>query len=94
MLDGNWYSRQYFDAQNTERVSQGPYGLANGRLSFTGNRGSTGGFDVGVWVKNLADRQYLQYALAQRDPSEGGLGFDYGLVGEPRTYGADIRYRF
>jgi iron complex outermembrane receptor protein len=94
MLDGNWYSRQYFDAQNTERVSQGPYGIANGRLSFAGNRTSTSGFDVGVWVKNLADRQYLQYGLAQRDPSEGGLGFDYGLVGEPRTFGADIRYRF
>jgi iron complex outermembrane recepter protein len=94
MLDGNWYSRQYFDAQNTERVSQGPYAIANGRLSFAGNRASTSGFDVGVWVKNLADRQYLQYGLAQRDPSEGGLGFDYGLVGEPRTYGLDVRYRF
>jgi iron complex outermembrane recepter protein len=94
MLDGNWYSRQYFDAQNTERISQGPYAIANGRLSFAGNRTSTSGFDVGVWVKNLADRQYLQYGLAQRDPSQGGLGFDYGLVGEPRTFGADIRYRF
>jgi hypothetical protein len=94
MLDGNGYSRQFFDARNTLRVSQPSYAIANGRLSFTGSRGSTSGFDVGVWVKNLADRHYLQYALAQRDPSEGGLGFDYGLVGEPRTYGADIRYRF
>ncbi|HLW23901.1 MAG TPA: TonB-dependent receptor [Steroidobacteraceae bacterium] len=93
-LNGNWYSRQFFDAQNTQRVSQGAYAIANGRLSFTGGRGATSGLDVGVWVKNLADRQYLQYAIAQRDPSEGGLGFDYGLVGEPRTYGADIRYRF
>jgi iron complex outermembrane receptor protein len=93
-LDGNWYSRQYFDAQNTQRVSQGSYGIANGRLSFAGNKGSTSGFDVGVWVKNLADRHYIQYAIAQRDPSEGGEGFDYGLVGEPRTFGADIRYRF
>ena len=36
----------------------------------------------------------LQYAIAQRDPAEGGEGFDYGLVGEPRTYGVDVRYRF
>jgi len=93
-LDGNWYSRQYFDAQNTQRVSQGAYGIANGRLSFAGKRGSTSGVDVGVWVKNLADRHYIQYAIAQRDPSQGGLGFDYGLVGEPRTFGADVRYRF
>jgi iron complex outermembrane receptor protein len=94
MLNGNWYSRQYFDAQNTQRISQGAYAVANGRLSFTGTRGAVSGFDFGLWVKNLADRHFIQYAIAQRDPSEGGLGFDYGLVGEPRTYGADIRYRF
>jgi iron complex outermembrane receptor protein len=94
MVDGNWYGRQYFDAQNTQRISQGAYAIANGRLSFTGKSGPTSGFDVGVWVKNLADRHYLQYSIAQRDPSQGGLGFDYGLVGEPRTFGADIRYHF
>ena len=94
LLDGNWYSRQYFDAQNTERVSQGAYAIANGRLSFSGTRGAASGFDVGFWVKNIADRHYIQYAIAQRDPDEGGEGFDYGLVGEPRTYGADVRYRF
>jgi iron complex outermembrane receptor protein len=93
-LDGNWYSRQYFNAQNTQRVSQGAYATANGRLSFVGTKGFTSGFELGVWVKNLANRQYIQYAIAQRDPIEGGLGFDYGLVGEPRTFGADIRYRF
>ena len=94
MLDGNGYGRQYFDAQNTQRIAQGAYGIANARLSFAGDPASKSGFDVGVWVKNLADRHYLHYALAQRDPSQGGLGFDYGLVGEPRTFGADIRYRF
>ena len=60
----------------------------------TGTQGPVSGFDFGLWVKNLADRQYVQYAIAQRDADQGGLGFDYGLVGEPRTYGADIRYRF
>ena len=94
MLDGNWYGRQYFDAQNTQRISQGAYAIANSRLSFTGTQGVVSGFDVGVWVRNLANRQYIQYAIAQRDPDQGGLGFDYGLVGTPRTYGADIRYRF
>ena len=94
LLDGNWYSKQYFDAPNTERIAQGAYGIANGRLSFESRATSKGAFALSVWVKNLANRQYLQYALAQRDPSEGGLGFDYGLVGEPRTFGGDIRYRF
>jgi outer membrane receptor protein involved in Fe transport len=94
MLDGNWYARQYFDAQNTQRISQGAYAIANGRLSFTVTRGPASGFDLGVWVSNLGDRHYVQYAIAQRDPDQGGLGFDYGLVGAPRTFGADIRYRF
>jgi outer membrane receptor protein involved in Fe transport len=93
-LDGNWYGRQYFDAQNTRRVSQRAYAIANGRLSFTGNTESKSGFDIGVWVKNLTNRQYIQYAIAQKEPNEGGLGFDYGLVGEPRTFGGDVRYRF
>ena len=34
------------------------------------------------------------YGLDQNDPDTGALGFDYGLVGEPRTYGADLTYRF
>jgi iron complex outermembrane receptor protein len=94
LLDGNWYGRQYFDPQNTQRIAQGSYPIANGRLVFEGSPAAKRGFDVGVWVKNLANRRYLGYALAQRDPDQGGLGFDYGLVGEPRTFGADIRYRF
>jgi outer membrane receptor protein involved in Fe transport len=94
LLDGNWYGKQYFDPQNTERIAQGSYPIANGRLAFEGSPAAKRGFDVGVWVKNLTNRRYLGYALAQRDADQGGLGFDYGLVGEPRTFGADIRYRF
>jgi iron complex outermembrane recepter protein len=92
LVDGNVYGKQYFDAPNTERVAQGSYGIANGRVSF--ESGSNPGFGVGVWIKNIANRQYLAYGLAQRDPSQGGLGFDYALVGEPRTYGVDLTYRF
>jgi len=91
-LEGNYYAKQYFDAFNTERIAQGAYGLVNGRLSF----GSSGkrGFDLGVWVKNAFNRQYLAYGLNQKDPDTGAIGFDYALVGEPRTYGADVTVRF
>lgn len=90
--DGNWYGKQYFDAFNTERDAQGAYGVANARVSFdsTGKRG----YAIGVWIKNIANRQYLAYALNQKDADTGALGFDYALVGEPRTYGADFTYRF
>ena len=92
MVDGNYYAKQYFDAFNTERISQGAYGVANARLAFdsTGKRG----FGAAAWIKNIANRQYLAYGLNQNDPDTGALGFDYALVGEPRTYGVDLTYRF
>ena len=49
---------------------------------------------MGVWIKNLTNHQYLAYGLNQNDPDTGVLGFDYGLVGEPRTYGVDATVRF
>jgi outer membrane receptor protein involved in Fe transport len=57
---------------------------------------STGkrGYAIGAWIKNLTNRQYLAYALNQSDLDTGALGFDYALVGEPRTYGVDLTYRF
>ena len=91
-VDANFYGKQYFDAFNTERDAQGAYGVANARLSLesTGKRGYT----IGAWVKNLTNRQYLAYALNQGDADTGALGFDYALVGEPRTYGIDATLRF
>jgi len=90
--DGNYYGKQYFDAFNTERDAQDAYGVANARLSFetTGKRG----WAIGAWIKNITNRQYLAYALNQKDADTGALGFDYALVGEPRTYGADVTLRF
>ncbi|MBS0365657.1 MAG: TonB-dependent receptor [Proteobacteria bacterium] len=90
--DGNYYGKQYFDAFNTERIAQGAYGVANARLSFESP--GTRGFGVGVWVRNLTNRQYLAYGLNQNDLDTGILGFDYALVGEPRTYGIDATLRF
>jgi len=92
LLDANFYAKQYFDAPNTQRIAQGAYGIANGRVSF--ESGSKPGFAIGAWIKNMANREYLAYGLAQRDPAQGGLGFDYALVGEPRTFGMDLTYRF
>ena len=92
MVDGNYYSKQYFDAFNTERIAQGGYGVANARVSLSSTAKRS--VDAGVWVKNLANRQYLAYGLNQGDADTGLLGFDYALVGEPRTYGLDVTYRF
>jgi iron complex outermembrane receptor protein len=92
MVDGNYYAKQFFDAYNTERIAQGAYGVGNARLSYKSS--AKQGFEIGAWIKNFTNTKYLAYALNQNDPDTGALGFDYALVGEPRTYGADVTYRF
>ena len=92
MVEGNYYAKQYFDAFNTERISQGAYGIANARVSYRST--AKQGFDAGAWIKNITNQRYIAYGLNQNDPDTGALGFDYGLVGEPRTFGADVTYRF
>jgi iron complex outermembrane receptor protein len=91
-VNGNYYAKQYFDAQNTERIAQDSYGVVNARMSY--EAAAKSGFSAGVWIKNITNRQYLADAIAQGPPSDGGLGFDYSLVGEPRTYGVDVTYRY
>jgi iron complex outermembrane receptor protein len=92
LVDANFYGKQYFDAFNTERIAQSPYGIGNARLSFDSSQKR--GFAVDAWIKNFTNKRYLAYGLNQRDLDTGALGFDYALVGEPRTYGADLTYRF
>jgi iron complex outermembrane receptor protein len=88
-VNGNYYSKQYYDALNTERIAQDGYALVNGRIVLMGPR-----YEIAIWGKNLANKQYLVYGLAQRNPADGGLGFDYALVGEPRTYGLELTAKF
>ena len=91
-IDGNYYSKQYWDPRNVERVAQSGYALANARLSFDGTQKP--GFQAGLWVKNLTNKRYNTYELAERNPVDGGFGEDQALAGEPRTYGVDVTYRF
>jgi iron complex outermembrane receptor protein len=91
-LNGNYYSKQYYDALNTERTSQDGYALVNGRIALIHSVDHQ--YEVAIWGKNLANKQYLVYGLPQKLPADGGLGFDYTLVGEPRTYGLEVTARF
>ena len=86
------YGKQYFDAFNTERIAQDAYAVGNARLSF--DSAGPRNFSVAFWVKNVTDEKYLAYGLNQNDADTGQLGFDYTLVGEPRTYGVEVGYRF
>lgn len=66
------------------------YGLLNARADWRGILGS--GFDVGVFVDNLLDKEYtLPFAELYTVSSIGVIA---GTPGAPRTYGLDVRYRF
>jgi len=91
-ITANYTGKQYFDALNTERIAQSGYSVVNARVSLLGDTKQR--FSVAAWGKNLTNRQYLAYALPQRNPTDSNLGFDYALVGEPRTYGLEATYRF
>ena len=91
-IGGNYYSKQFFDALNTERIAQSGYALANARATV--NFGTTRRYSVSAWIKNITDREYLTYALALRNPADGGLGLDYSVVGEPRTFGVTAGVKF
>ena len=64
------------------------YGIFNGRIDWTHVAQSQ--FDLGLFAKNLGDKQYLSGGVA----SGSTLGMTSNLVGPPRTYGIEARYHF
>jgi iron complex outermembrane receptor protein len=76
----------YFDVYNTERTASEAYWLHNLRLDFLS---TDEGWQLGVWVKNVSDEDYYTSTLDLQT-----FGFDYGHVGAPRTYGAELRLNF
>lgn len=76
----------YFDVYNTERTASEAYWLHNLRLDFLSKHE---GWQLGVWVKNVSDEEYYTSTLDLQT-----FGFDYGHIGAPRTYGAELRLNF
>jgi iron complex outermembrane receptor protein len=63
------------------------YGIADFTTSWKGIFGSK--FDAGVWVKNIADKEYAIYKDVQ-----SGFGYETATYGDPRTFGANVRFNF
>ena len=72
-------------SSSNSRYAQVPgYGILNARI---GVRADDGRWDLSVWARNLANKDYFQ-AL-----SPGGFGLVTGTIGDPRTLGATLRTR-
>lgn len=87
-VDTSYTDKQFYDGPNTKRAAQDGYWLTNARLSFASTDDR---YSVGIWGRNLADKEYIVYSLPLL---EAGFGFDYTIRGMPRTYGVDFTVRF
>ncbi len=61
------------------------YSLLNARAGFRSEK-----FSIFVWGRNLADKNYYE----QLQAAAGNSGLYAGVLGDPRTYGATLRYSF
>ncbi len=62
------------------------YSLLNGRIGFR----ASDGLSVILWGRNLFDKDYFEQLL----PAGGSAGHYAGVLGDPGTYGATLRYSF
>jgi iron complex outermembrane recepter protein len=75
---------QFFNPDNRDNSRQPGYGLLNANLDFDFNSR----WSLGVWGRNLTDESYR----GMRGVSF--LGVPFSLYMQPRTYGADVTFRF
>lgn len=61
------------------------YTLLNARIGFRSEK-----FSLFVWGRNLANTNYFE----QLQAAAGNSGLYAGVLGDPRTYGATLRYAF
>ncbi|MES2626727.1 MAG: TonB-dependent receptor [Pseudomonadota bacterium] len=62
------------------------YTLLNARLGFR----TEGAWSAFIWSRNLTDKDYFEQLL----PGAGNAGHYAAVLGDPRTYGATVRYTF
>ena len=84
--DTKWNAHEYLELLNAPVDYQPSYALSNARFTYSNDDGH---WELSGWVKNLADKQYRVYNL-----DLSALGFDQGVYGPPRTYGATFNYRW
>jgi len=70
--------------QNFNNATRDAYGLVNARIAFAGEM-----WEVALWGKNLADKQYLQEVIPA--PEFGGSFIHPSAL---RSYGIDFTYNF
>jgi len=65
------------------------YSLLNLRVGFRSDNGGWSGY---IWARNVLDEQYFEQLLAA--PAGNGAGHYGAVLGDPRVYGATLRFSF
>jgi len=82
------YSRSEFSSSPSPSkfLNVDGYTLFNARIGFRGDNG----WSAFLWSRNLFDEEYFEQLL----PGAGNVGHYAAVLGDPRTYGATLRYNF
>ncbi len=65
------------------------YSLLNLRVGFRSDNGGWSGY---LWARNMLDEEYFEQLLAA--PAGNGAGHYGAVLGDPRVYGATLRFSF
>ncbi|MEN9924442.1 MAG: hypothetical protein RL268_568 [Pseudomonadota bacterium] len=85
--DHRYTSKLYFDAFNSDKISQDGYWIHDARVSYST---ANNALEIAGWVRNIGNKTYKTYALETSD----GFNFNYAQRGRPREYGVQATYRF
>lgn len=84
--DYYWQSEVYFSEFNDPTNFQDSYGLLNARLAWSKPFGVN--MEVALWGRNLTAEEYFVSAGGNYASS----GYTYSGIGNPRTYGLELRF--
>ncbi|HEX2594376.1 MAG TPA: TonB-dependent receptor, partial [Rhizomicrobium sp.] len=85
-LSANFKSHQNFDVANSPFLTQRPYWLENARVGYSFDDDQ---WEVAAYVRNISNQKYF---LDVFDLSF--LGYYQGIMGQPRTWGGEVNYKF
>jgi iron complex outermembrane receptor protein len=72
-----------------EELHRDDYELINGRFALSDIAALNGQWEIAAWVKNLADNNYVSFALNNLPQASRAV-----MWGDGRTFGVDISYRY
>lgn len=84
MFDIRHTGKTYYTKSNSSLKSEDAYQILNAKIGYESEKG----YEIYLYARNLTDKEYFTW---MRD---GGAGTAFNFVGEPRTVGVEVNYRF